>query len=127
MGGKGLGIARLLLQFQADVNAQRDDGGWTPIFGAIVSRNEAAVELLLTHGSRLDVRASKNDIKDGQVFTPPELATKFGFVKFHQISKGVQSKKEEADRIRAERREAEKNEAAKKEAKQEAEKKKSER
>merc|ERR1712037_234515 len=95
---KDLGIAELLLQYKADANAQRDDGGWTPIFGAIVSRNEAAVELLLTYGSRLDIRGSKKEIKDGQVLTPPELANKLGFSKFPQILNKVQSKKEEADR-----------------------------
>ena len=95
-----------------------------------MSRNEAAVELLLTYGSRLDIRGSKKEIKDGQVFTPPELAAKFGFSKFHQISKGVQSKKEEAERKEAERKEAEKKEVErkKKETEQkETEKKKSER
>merc|ERR1712037_644786 len=124
---KDLGITRASLQHEADVNAKRDDGGSTPIFGAIVSRNESAVELLLTYGSRLDIRGSKNDIKNGQAFTPPELAKNMGFTKFHQILKGVQSKKEEADRNGAERKEAERKEEDKREAEtREAEKKEAE-
>ena len=99
-----------------------DEGGWTPIFGAIVSRNEAAVELLLTHGSRLDIRGSKKDIKKGQVCSPPELANKLGFSKFHQIQRAVQLNKEEADRDEAARKEAEKKEVEK----EEEEKKKAE-
>ena len=93
-----------------------------------MSRNEAAVELLLTYGSRLDIRGSKNDIKNGQAFTPPELAKNMGFTKFHQILKGVQSKKEEADRNGAARKETEKKEAERKEAeRKEAERKEAER
>ena len=111
---------------------RRDDGGSTPIFGAIVSRNEAAVELLLTYGSRLDIRGSRKEIKNGQAFTPPELANKLSFSKFPQILKEVQSKKEEADRNGAARKEREKKETEKKEAerkeadKREAEKKEAE-
>ena len=83
---------------------RRNDGGFTPIFGAIVSRNEAAIELLLRHGSRLDIRGSKKDVKDGMVFTPSELAEALGFTLFRQLldehdSKGINRIKHELSRL----------------------------
>ena len=71
---------------------RRDDGGFTPIYGAIVSRNEAAVELLIANGCKLDIRGSKKDIKNGKVFTPAELAKALGFSRFEQIQQSALKK-----------------------------------
>ena len=98
---------------------RRDDGGFTPIYGAIVSRNEAAVKLLIANGCKLDIRGSKKDIKNGKVFTPAELAKALGFSKFEQIQQSAlkkeTSKNQERDKTELEMMEAERKE---KEAKQ---------
>ena len=98
---------------------RRDDGGFTPIYGAIISRNEAAVKLLIANGCKLDTRGSKKDIKNGKVFTPAELAKALGFSKFEQIQQSALKKKtsknQETDKTELEMMEAERKE---KEAKQ---------
>ena len=98
---------------------RRDDGGFTPIYGAIISRNEAAVKLLIANGCKLDIRGSKKDIKNGKVFTPAELAKALGFSRFEQIQQSAlkkeTSKNQERDKTELEMMEAERKE---KEAKQ---------
>ena len=93
---------------------RRDDGGFTPIYGAIISRNEAAVKLLIANGCKLDIRGSKKDIKNGRVFTPAELAKALGFSRFEQIQqralKKETSKNQEGDKTKLEMMEAERKE-----------------
>ena len=48
---------RLLLQHGAEVNDERSPTG-TPIFDAVRMKNEAAVQLLLTHGADVRIRNS---------------------------------------------------------------------
>lgn len=59
VAGRSFDVAKMLVEFGADVNA-RQNGGWMPLHAAAQNGDIAMAELLLQHGAQPGARAENN-------------------------------------------------------------------
>lgn len=59
VAGRAIDVAKMLLEFGADVNA-RQNGGWMPLHAAAQNGDVAMAELLLSNGAQPGARAENN-------------------------------------------------------------------